>query len=168
MLQILFLKKLYLTVPKLGMTCSWLMSHIVLYNVWNLLDSKFFWFGICPKYFKMPVWSIFVTGFDLTGPDSWSTTRFWISMTELFAIVNLFTTIYEIKENTNGFFIFEIWIRWSLSNMNKQMINIYKHFQYWLTLISFLYLMLILSVFFLNRVTINLISNLKKASAKLH
>ena len=33
------------------------------------------------------------SGFDLTGRDSWFTTRFWISTTEFFVIMTLFTTM---------------------------------------------------------------------------
>ena len=83
---------------------------------------------------------------DLTNSvqhDSWFSTWSWISMTEFFVIMNLFTT----TEKYQLIYIFRIKIMWNESYMNI-LIIIYEHFEHLIMLNSFFYLVLILSVLF--------------------
>ena len=72
-------------------------------------------------------------------------TRFGISTTEFFVIVNLFETLQKIKENTNRFFLsLKFKLLWNLSHVN--MLIIYEYFQHWIWLILFIDLVWILSL----------------------
>ena len=70
----------------------------------------------------------------------------WISMTELFVIMNSFT-ITEINKNQWIYqWIFDIQIIWKLSYVNLLRIIVFELFEQWTTLIVFLFLVLILSI----------------------
>ena len=60
------------------------------------------------------------------GCDSWFTATIWISATEFF-IMNLFTTVWNIKEKL--IYIFEITMMKNVSLRNILIIIIYEHFK---------------------------------------
>ena len=77
------------------------------------------------------------SGFNLTHHDSKLTTRIWISMTEFFVIMNLFTTRWKIKEKYQLIYIFEITIMRNVCLRNMLVIIISEHFKDWIVLILF-------------------------------
>ena len=85
--------------------------------------------------------------FDLTGSDLGFTTKFLISMTELFVRMNSFM-ITERNENQWIYqWVCDIHIIWKLSNVILLRIIVFKLFKYWNMLIVFLFLVLIISRF---------------------
>ena len=86
--------------------------------------------------------------FDWTSPDLWFTTRFWISMTELFFTMNSFI-IAEGNENQWIYqWICDIQIIQRLSYVISQRIIVFELFEHWTMLIVFLFLVLIISKFY--------------------
>ena len=77
------------------------------------------------------------SGFNLTHHDSKFTTRIWISMTEFFVIMNLFTTRWKIKEKYQLIYIFESTIMRNVCLRNMLVIIISEHFKDWIVLILF-------------------------------
>ena len=96
-------------------------------------------------------------GFDLTGIDSRCTRGFRIFRTKSFVIRNLVITKWNIKEKKSIYFYLRT------CNHVKYILHEYAYNNYfwtlhehWVKLISFLYLVLLLSVFFYNWALCNL------------
>ena len=86
--------------------------------------------------------------FDLTGSDLGFTTRFWISMTELFVTMNSFMIAERNRNQWIYQWICDIQIIWKLSYLILLRIIVFELFEHWTMLIVFLFLVLIISEFY--------------------
>ena len=86
--------------------------------------------------------------FDLTGSDLGFTTRFWISMTELFVTMNSFMIAERNRNQWIYQWICDIQIIWKLSYLILLRIIVFELFEHWTMLIVFLFLVLIISKFY--------------------
>ena len=80
------------------------------------------------------------------GRDAGFTTRFWISKTELFVIMNVFTIAERNKDQWIYQWICDIQIIWKLSYLNLLRIIVFELFEHWTMYIVFLFLVLILYI----------------------
>ena len=84
--------------------------------------------------------------FDLTGSDLGFTTRFWISMTELFLIMSFFTITGRNKNQWIYQWICDIQILWKLSYIILLKIIVFELFKNWTMLIVCLFCYIIIFI----------------------
>ena len=88
----------------------------------------------------------YCSNLNLTAPEYEFTMRFWISTPEPFVIVNPFMMTEATKNQWIYQLICDIQIIWKLSYINVPRIIVFELFEQWFTLIVFLFLVLILSI----------------------
>ena len=122
-----------------------LCAKMTIKRVFLLTFKKFCHWYLLEMYLNK---SWYCSEFDLTGSDLGFTTRFWISMTELFVTINSFM----ITEGNGNQLIYQwicdIQIIWKLSYLISLRIIVFELFEHWTMLIVFVFLVLIISKFY--------------------
>ena len=88
----------------------------------------------------------YCSGYDLTGRDLGFMTKFWISTTELFVIMNSCMITERNKNQWIYQWTCDIQMIWKSSHVNLLRIIIFELFEHWTFLTVFLFLVLILSI----------------------